>query len=111
MCRYYPSVLPHTNINDFMHLSPVILVLLGALNGKIHWVNNLLTDPPRHATMELFLKMKGEPCLQTHWVLGSYNLQNVHFFFYIRSALTVEYTVQIFNAFLSLITNRDLGGC
>ena len=45
------------------------------------------------------------------WVLGSYNLQNVHLFFYIRSTLTVEYTVEILNAFFSLITNIDLGGC
>ena len=46
------------------------------------------------------------------WVLGSYNLQNVHvFFFYIRSTLTEEYTVQTLNAFFSLITNMDIGGC
>ena len=82
-CCYCLYVLPHTNIHDFMHLSPVILVLLGALNGKINWVNNLLTDPPRHANMELFLKMKGKPCLQTfgYWVATSYNLQNVHVFY------------------------------
>ena len=104
-------MLPHTNINDCMHLSPVILVLLGALNGKIHWVNNLLTDPPCYATMELFLKMKGEPCLQTFGYWVAITCKMFICFFYIRSTLTVEYTVEIFNAFFSLITNIDLGGC
>ena len=94
-----------------MHLSPVILVLLGALNGKIRWVNNLLTDPPRHATVELFLKMKGKPCLQSFGYGVAITCKISICFIYIRSTLTVEYTVQTLNAFLSLITNMDLGGC
>ena len=32
-------------------------------------------------------------------------------FLYIRSTLTVEYTVQTLDAFFSLITYMDLGGC
>ena len=89
-----------------MHPSPVIRVLLGAVNGKIHWVNNLLTDPPRHATIS---EDERRAMFTDCWVLGSYNLQNVHLFFFgfdIRSTLTA---VQTLNAFFSLITNMDLG--
>ena len=91
-----------------MHLSPVILVLLGALNGKIHWEKQPLNRPTTTCNYGTISEDERKAMFTDFWVLGSYNQQNVHLLFLYTKH--VNRGICCSNLF-SLITNMDLGGC